>query len=121
MHVNTYICAVCIHVYIDGLVWEGRGSSALALELCLPCTYPSICTYSAVSFRCGQFSSQSLQLTSHSCPMRARYGVSVLLLKLDLRSVAEFEFDLNLNTKQHFSICNLNIGRIRKWSTVKPY
>ena len=30
-------------VYIDGLVQERRNSSVLAMELCLSCTYPSIC------------------------------------------------------------------------------
>ena len=32
-------------LYIDGLVQERRNSSALAIELCLSCTYPLI--YSA--------------------------------------------------------------------------
>ena len=32
--------------YIDGLVQEGRNSSALAMELRLSCTKPSICSES---------------------------------------------------------------------------
>ena len=31
------------HLHIDGLVQERRNSSALAMELCLFCTNPSIC------------------------------------------------------------------------------
>ena len=40
IHVYTCHC-----VYIDGLVQERRHSSALAMELCISCTNPSICIW----------------------------------------------------------------------------
>ena len=66
----------------------GRGSSATALEFRLPCTSPSICTYSVVPCWRGQFSPKSSQLTPHRLPMRVRCGVSVVILKFDLSSIA---------------------------------
>ena len=32
-----------VYIHLDGLVQERRNSSALAVELCLSCTNPSIC------------------------------------------------------------------------------
>ena len=39
---NTAVCVYTHNIYIDGLVQERRNSSALAMELRLSCTNPSI-------------------------------------------------------------------------------
>ena len=44
-HVNTEFCLWMTIAYTDGLVQERRNSSALAMELRLACTNPSICTF----------------------------------------------------------------------------
>ena len=70
------------YVHIDGLVQEGRGSSALATELRLPFTKKSLCRYSAVLLWRSQFSSQIITIDT---PMVFRHNniltVIMLLLK----------------------------------------
>ena len=48
--------------HIDGLVQERRNSSALAMELRLSCTNPSIC-YSSISWDTGLVSNKLLSET----------------------------------------------------------
>ena len=43
MGVSYGFSFVSVKSHLDGFVQERRNSSALAMELCLPCTNPSIC------------------------------------------------------------------------------
>ena len=65
----------------DGLVQDCSKSSALALELLLSCTKPSI-EHSLLIVKC--FISQLFIKDTHSSPVRARYGVSFVSSLLDL-------------------------------------
>ena len=47
-YLSLYYTGVPLY-HIDGLVQERRNSSALAMELCLSCTNPSICKFCAKS------------------------------------------------------------------------
>ena len=47
-HVAGVMILPCPTTYIGGLVQERRNSSALAMELCLSCTNPSILGYSFI-------------------------------------------------------------------------
>ena len=57
---------IYIYIYIDGIVQERRNTSALAMELHLSCTNPSICNMPKVKMVTGIFSSSSIFLLKSS-------------------------------------------------------